>query len=72
MMMKRSFTQMLGDVEEPTAPFGMLDTYGDARDVEEFTQSVDDRLALRLRTQAKALGVSPARYLPRSLCLGRS
>ncbi|HKQ72654.1 MAG TPA: amino acid adenylation domain-containing protein, partial [Blastocatellia bacterium] len=57
------FREMLGDVEEPTAPFGLLDVQGDGSGVEEARVALDPTLARRLRERARALGVSAA-----SLC----
>ncbi|KAG9609565.1 hypothetical protein KCV01_g3705, partial [Aureobasidium melanogenum] len=51
---------MLGDVDEPTAPFGLLDVHGDGEDVREAHTPVPSALCLRLRRQARALGVSAA------------
>ncbi|MDO8844058.1 non-ribosomal peptide synthetase [Methylicorpusculum sp.] len=57
------FRAMLGDVEEPTAPFGLLDVQGDGVGVEEASLLLDVELAGRLRRHARVLGVSAA-----SLC----
>jgi amino acid adenylation domain-containing protein len=57
------FRALLGDIDEPTAPFGVLDVRGDGTQVEQAARWLDDTLALRLREQARALGVSAA-----SLC----
>ncbi|CAN2534203.1 Linear+gramicidin+synthase+subunit+D [Methylocapsa aurea] len=57
------FRSMLGDVIEPTAPFGLLDARGDGSGVGEARLALDASLARRLRARAQALGVSPA-----SLC----
>ena len=57
------FRQMLGDVDEPTAPFGLLDVQGDGTGIEEARLEVDAGLARRLRERARKLGVSAA-----SLC----
>src|SRR6267154_4411794 len=54
---------MLGDVEEPTAPFGMLDVRGDGTGIEEARILLDSGLARRIREQARKLRVSAA-----SLC----
>ncbi|MFJ2387383.1 amino acid adenylation domain-containing protein [Pseudomonas koreensis] len=54
------FRTMLGDIDEPTLPFGLLDVHGDGSDIEEVRQSVPEALALRLRGQARQLGVSVA------------
>ncbi len=57
------FRRMLSDVDEPTAPFGLLDVQGDGSGIAEARLRVDDGLAARLRGRARALGVSAA-----SLC----
>src|ERR1700735_3426318 len=57
------FRQMLGDVDEPTAPFGLLDVQGDGSGIEEAHLALDPGLARRLRASARKLGVSAA-----SLC----
>ncbi len=57
------FRQMLGDVEEPTAPFGLLDVQGDGSGIEDAHLAVEENLARRLRRQGRRLGVSVA-----SLC----
>ncbi|CAN2534224.1 Tyrocidine+synthase+3 [Methylocapsa aurea] len=57
------FRSMLGDVSEPTAPFGLRDAQGDGSGVGEARLTLDPSLAQRLRDRARALGVSPA-----SLC----
>ena len=57
------FRSLLGDVDEPTAPYGMIDVQGDGSGIREVWREVDARLASRLRRSARALGVSAA-----SLC----
>ncbi|MDU8458405.1 non-ribosomal peptide synthetase [Pseudomonas syringae group sp. J254-4] len=54
------FSEMLGDVEEPTLPFGIQDVRADGSGIEEDRRSLDHALALRLREQARQLGVSAA------------
>jgi amino acid adenylation domain-containing protein len=57
------FRQMLGDVEEPTAPFGLLDVQGDGSEIEDAHLAVEENVAKRLRKQGRRRGVSVA-----SLC----
>jgi amino acid adenylation domain-containing protein len=57
------FRRLLGDVEEPTAPFGLLDTQRDGTGIEEAWIFLDSDLSKRLRAGARKLGVSAA-----SLC----
>ncbi|MES2937943.1 MAG: amino acid adenylation domain-containing protein [Pseudomonadota bacterium] len=57
------FSRMLGDVDEPTSPFGLDDVRGDGSRLATGWQQLDGALATRLRRQARALGVSTA-----SLC----
>jgi amino acid adenylation domain-containing protein len=57
------FTRLLGDVDEPTAPFGLTDVQGDGSQIVEASREVDPELCRRLRAQARALGVTAA-----SLC----
>ncbi|MFN5410404.1 AMP-binding protein, partial [Bradyrhizobium sp.] len=54
------FRGMLGKVEEPTAPFGLLDAQGDGSEIAEARIELAPELAERLRSQARALGVSAA------------
>ncbi|MFD7664968.1 amino acid adenylation domain-containing protein [Streptomyces sp. NPDC059788] len=54
------FAALLGDVTEPTAPFGVERARGDAGVVGEARGAVDDGLAARVREQARRYGVSPA------------
>jgi len=54
------FRRMLGDVDEPTAPYGLTDVQGDGAGITDACCSVDPALAQRLRAQARALGVSAA------------
>ncbi|HEX9935555.1 MAG TPA: amino acid adenylation domain-containing protein, partial [Longimicrobium sp.] len=60
---ERFFGEMLADVEEPTAPYGLLDVRGEGHGIGEAWLPVDDDLSARLRRRARALGVSAA-----SLC----
>ncbi|HEV3050026.1 MAG TPA: amino acid adenylation domain-containing protein, partial [Longimicrobium sp.] len=60
---ERFFSGMLQDVEEPTAPYGMLDVWGEGRGIGEARLAVSGDVAARLRRRARALGVSAA-----SLC----
>ena len=57
------FQKLLGDVDEPTAPFGLLNVQGDGSEIAEASIPIDATLAARLRERARALGVSTA-----SLC----
>ncbi|HET7461733.1 MAG TPA: amino acid adenylation domain-containing protein, partial [Longimicrobium sp.] len=54
------FTGLLGDVDEPTAPFGLLDVRGDGSGIDQARVLVEGPLAVRLRERARALGVTPA------------
>ncbi|HEU0076324.1 MAG TPA: amino acid adenylation domain-containing protein, partial [Longimicrobiaceae bacterium] len=54
------FRSLLGDLEEPTAPFGLLDVWGDGSAMDEAGTMVQHDLAVRLRAQARKLGVGPA------------
>ena len=54
------FRSKLGDVEEPTAPFGLLDVHGDGSQVEEAHEEIAPEIAQRVRAQARRLGVSAA------------
>ncbi|OUM04558.1 hypothetical protein BW686_25965, partial [Pseudomonas syringae] len=54
------FREMLGDIQEPTLPFGVHDVQGDGHGIEESRAEIDMQLAGRLRHQARQLGVSAA------------
>ncbi|MDP9897429.1 amino acid adenylation domain-containing protein [Variovorax boronicumulans] len=54
------FRQMLGDVQEPTAPFDLLDVQGNGDGIEEVRLSLDSGFAQKLRQQAQRHGVSAA------------
>ncbi|MET0398246.1 MAG: condensation domain-containing protein, partial [Longimicrobiaceae bacterium] len=57
------FRELLGDVEEPTAPYELLDVWGEGRGIEVARLEVEPDVGARLRSRARALGVSAA-----SLC----
>ncbi|WVV46953.1 AMP-binding protein [Pseudomonas sp. NA13] len=54
------FTRRLASVDEPTAPYGVLDVQGDGAQVVETSVRLDRDLNLRIRTQARLAGVTPA------------
>ncbi|MCC5901418.1 MAG: amino acid adenylation domain-containing protein [Halomonas sp.] len=54
------FKEQLGGVEEPTAPFGLLDVRGDGSDIEEVRVPLAAELAQQVRQQAQRYGVSTA------------
>jgi amino acid adenylation domain-containing protein len=54
------FQQMLGDVSEPTAPFGLLNVQRDGAEIGESRVEVDALVARRVRERARKLGVSAA------------
>jgi amino acid adenylation domain-containing protein len=54
------FHTKLGDVREPTAPFGLLDVHGDASRVGTAGHAVQPDISRRLRAQARRLAVSAA------------
>ncbi|WP_343790711.1 condensation domain-containing protein, partial [Dokdonella soli] len=57
------FRKMLGDVYEPTIPFGLAPVQGDGRGIGQAHMEVASGLARRLRHRARKLGVNVA-----SLC----
>ncbi|MFD8816416.1 amino acid adenylation domain-containing protein, partial [Streptomyces sp. NPDC059627] len=54
------FAGLLGDVTEPTAPFGVTDVRGDGSTVTETAEMLDPDLVARVREQARRSGVTPA------------
>ncbi|WP_445234415.1 condensation domain-containing protein, partial [Duganella rhizosphaerae] len=54
------FAGMLADIDEPTAPYGLLDVQGDGGRIEEIKRELPSDLAARMRIQARSLGVSAA------------
>ena len=54
------FGQLLGDIDEPTAPFGLLDVQRDGSGVLEARQVLPPDLARAIRERVRGLGVSPA------------
>ncbi|KGT96179.1 non-ribosomal peptide synthetase, partial [Dickeya fangzhongdai] len=52
------FRAQLGDIEEPCAPFGLLDIQGSGQHMDEHHLPLPDTLAQRLRTQSQQRGVS--------------
>ncbi|WIM94380.1 amino acid adenylation domain-containing protein [Actinoplanes oblitus] len=54
------FRETLGDVAEPTTPFGLTDVRGDGRRTRKPRRSLDPALTERLRAEAKRLRLSPA------------
>ena len=57
---ERYFAGLLGDVDEPTAPYGLLDVYVTGTTTVRHDTVVDHDLAERARALARRLGVSPA------------
>ncbi|MCC4598399.1 condensation domain-containing protein, partial [Xanthomonas campestris pv. phormiicola] len=54
------FTQQLGDLDTPTAPFGLWEVRGTGADIEQALQPLPDRLAADVRRHARRLNVSPS------------
>ena len=54
------FQENLGHVHEPTAPFGILDVYGDGSRIVEAREALELTLVQHVRAQARRLGVSVA------------
>ncbi|WP_194274092.1 non-ribosomal peptide synthetase [Variovorax paradoxus] len=68
------FTRMLGDVTQPTTPFGLTDVQCDGSGVDDAQLPIDAALASQLRLQAQRHGVSPATlfHLAWALVLARA
>jgi amino acid adenylation domain-containing protein len=54
------FREMLGEIDAPTAPYGLLDVRGNGRNSSEGRVFVDEELSRRIRGRARAAGVSAA------------
>ncbi|WP_369075670.1 condensation domain-containing protein, partial [Streptomyces sp. 5-10] len=54
------FRELLAGVDEPTAPFGLLDVQGDGSGVNEACLEISADLAREVRASARRLGVSAA------------
>ncbi|UWF47459.1 amino acid adenylation domain-containing protein [Pseudomonas sp. N3-W] len=67
------FREMLGDIDEPTLPFGLQDVQGNGQGIEQSRVTLDSELSQRLRTQARQLGVSAASlmHLAQALVLSK-
>ncbi|MFF3334803.1 amino acid adenylation domain-containing protein [Streptomyces sp. NPDC002888] len=60
---ERYFTELLGDVDEPTAPFGLVDVHGDGADTDWVRMPFTPELHARLRAVARRLSTSAATVL---------
>ncbi|TMQ82343.1 non-ribosomal peptide synthetase, partial [Actinomadura soli] len=60
---ERFFADLLGDVTEPTAPFGLLDVHSADTEIVSALTPVPGESVIRLRNVAQQLGVSPATVL---------
>ncbi|ODA69583.1 non-ribosomal peptide synthetase [Streptomyces sp. AVP053U2] len=60
---ERHFTELLGDVTEPTSPFGMKDVHGDGDDLSQAHLGFGQPLDVRVREVSRRLGTSPATLL---------
>jgi amino acid adenylation domain-containing protein/FkbH-like protein len=54
------FGKMLGEIEEPTLPYGFTDVWGDGHGIGEAVLTLDQGLSRRTRAAARRLGVSAA------------
>ncbi|MDH0865612.1 non-ribosomal peptide synthetase [Mitsuaria sp. GD03876] len=54
------FRAVLGDVDTPTAPFGLLHAQGDGSDITQAERPLSPALSERLRQAARRRGMSPA------------
>ena len=54
------FRQMLGDVDEPTAPFGLTNVHGDGTAARESERLLGEALSRRIRECVRKLGMSAA------------
>ena len=64
------FRQILGDVDEPTAPFGLVDVRGDGGNVHEAHLALSPALSRRLRRQARISGCEHGEPVPLGLGAG--
>ncbi|MFS2001979.1 amino acid adenylation domain-containing protein, partial [Duganella sp. CT11-25] len=67
------FRRVLGDVEEPTAPFGLLDVQGSGKDVRIARVTLEKAMSARLREAARRHAMTPAVlfHVAWALVLGR-
>ncbi|MFI6785386.1 amino acid adenylation domain-containing protein [Micromonospora sp. NPDC050276] len=57
---EKHFRTLLGDVEEPTAPYGLLNVQGDGSGIAESSETLPAELAAAIREAARRHGASPA------------
>lgn len=58
---ERFFHDKFSGIDEPTAPFGLIETHGDGSRIEEVQRQLDSLLSRRIREQAHRTGASAAR-----------